>query len=280
MPTTSLHTRIKRAREGGATVVGGAIVRPAERTPTEVLKSILLGSFNNSRPPSSSNDGGDSSSSDVAYAHNNVTFTKPSDADIAAYDLEAVQAVRASNVDRLRQLWVEGKSMNACNQFGESLLHMACRRADLPTVKFLILEAKVRTDRCDDFGRNPFHDALWTSKPNFEVVEVLIGAAHPRLLLATDVRGNPPFAYARSEHNAKWVNFLETHRERLQRSGKHGDAALSSPVPSSSSSAAATPSPEVALSALMTDPILAKKEEASEDHQHSLQPQTGTTRSS
>ena len=75
-------------------------------------------------------------------------------------------------------------------------------------VSFLICDVKVRTDRCDDFGRNPFHDALWTSSPCLEVVDLLIDHADPALLLAEDVRGNTPFQYARKEHTSQWINFL------------------------------------------------------------------------
>jgi hypothetical protein len=80
----------------------------------------------------------------------------------------------------------------------------------------LICEVKVRSDRCDDFGRNPFHDALWTSSPNLEVVDLLIDYADPTLLLAEDVRGNTPFAYARKEHTSKWIDFLEQRKTKLQ----------------------------------------------------------------
>jgi hypothetical protein len=83
-------------------------------------------------------------------------------------------------------------------------------------VSFLICDVKVRTDRCDDFGRNPFHDALWTSTPNLEVVDLLIDHADPALLLAEDVRGNTPFAYARKEHTSQWLDFLQQRKEKLQ----------------------------------------------------------------
>lgn len=144
-----------------------------------------------------------------------LTFQKPSEVDIAAYDLETVKAIRSNNLDLLRQLWQSGKSMDACNQFGESVLHMACRRGYRKVVEFLLVEVKVRTDRCDDFGRNPFHDALWTSTPNFDVVDLLIDHADPALLLTEDVRGNTPFAYARNDHRDQWNEFLEKRKGKL-----------------------------------------------------------------
>jgi ankyrin repeat protein len=150
------------------------------------------------------------------------TFSKPKEEDIEAYDLEAVRAIRSRDLEKLRQLYTNGKNLNACNQFGESLLHMACRRGDLAIVKFMIREANVRVESRDDFGRNPFHDACWTSSPNFDVMDVLISAADPLMILAADVRGSTPFDYARKEHYGPWVGYLESRKtiilDRLQQS--------------------------------------------------------------
>jgi Ankyrin repeats (3 copies) len=95
-----------------------------------------------------------------------MPFQKPSQAEINAYDLEAVQAIRASDVKKLRSLLKEGKTMNASNRFGESLIAMACRRGDVDVVRFMIQEANVRLDIQDDYGRTPLHDCCWTTEPN------------------------------------------------------------------------------------------------------------------
>jgi ankyrin repeat protein len=145
------------------------------------------------------------------------SFLKPKEEDTEAYDLELVRAVRSQDIKKLRELFSEGKSMNACNQFGESLLHMACRRGDLEIVQFMIREAKVRVDIHDDFGRNPFHDACWTSKPNFDVMDVLIEAADPFMIITEDVRGSSPFDYARRENYGKWLKYLDEKKEVIQR---------------------------------------------------------------
>ena len=72
-------------------------------------------------------------------------FTKPSEEEIASYDIAVVDAIRSNNIEQLRAFHKEGKSMNACNRFGESLLHMCCRRGDTELVKFLVEEIGVRT---------------------------------------------------------------------------------------------------------------------------------------
>jgi hypothetical protein len=176
----------------------------------DVLKAILADNQDAKTSATSTSDTSSSSTQTIP-----LSFEKPHEDDIAAYDIESVRAVRESNIERLRELWKNGKSLDACNPFGESLLHMACRRGDLKLVRFLVCEVQVRTDRCDDFGRNPFHDALWTSSPNLELLDLLMEHMDPAMLLAEDVRGNTPFAYARREHDAQWIAFLEERREKL-----------------------------------------------------------------
>jgi ankyrin repeat protein len=150
--------------------------------------------------------------------HNRAsTFQKPSEEDIADYDLEVVKAVRSQNLEKIKELHQAGKSLNACNQFGESLLHMACRRGDINTVNYMIEQAGVLINIRDDFGRTPFHDACWTPHPNCDVLNALLEAADPNLLLVEDVRGSTPFDYARREHYAKWNAFLESKKEYLIR---------------------------------------------------------------
>jgi hypothetical protein len=91
---------------------------------------------------------------------------KPSQAEINAYDLESVRAIQKSDIETLRSMVRDGKSMNASNRFGESLIAMACRRGNAEVVQFLIREAEVRLDIIDDYGRTPLHDACWTALPN------------------------------------------------------------------------------------------------------------------
>ena len=147
--------------------------------------------------------------------YHGVTFARPRDEDLAAYDTKIVSALRSSDVAKLRAMRQGGKSMNACNQFGESLLHMACRRGDVEVVRVLVKEFQVRVDVRDDYGRTPLHDACWTTTPNFEVMDILIDAVDPMLLLAEDVRGHTPFDYARREHWELWLRFLKERKERL-----------------------------------------------------------------
>lgn len=215
-----LHTKAKNKMSAGtkpsattSTVVAGK-PKAVKQKPVDVLRSILCS--DSSSADSATQTGGAAPQAKQPISRpKTLTFQKPPEEDIAAYDLETVKAIRSNNLDKLRELWRSGKSMDACNQFGESVLHMACRRGYSKMVEFLLCEVKVRSERCDDFGRNPFHDALWTSTPNFDVVDLLIDYADPSLLLSEDVRGNHPFAYARSDHSERWIDFLEKRRDKV-----------------------------------------------------------------
>lgn len=147
---------------------------------------------------------------------NYVSFSKPTQEATDAYDLSVVQAIRHNDVERLRTMLREGKSFNACNRFGESLIHMVCRRGNIELATFLIKEALVDVEVRDDFGRTPMHDACWTSKPNVAVMDLLVNNVSPELLLAEDVRGHTPFDYARKEHYEQWHKYLTSKEEDLQ----------------------------------------------------------------
>lgn len=142
-----------------------------------------------------------------SYADLHGFFQSPSQDEIDSYGFEVLSAVRESNIDFLRQYHVDGKSLNICNRFGESVLHLACRKQLVSVVDFLLNEAKVPAQVCDDYGRTPMHDACWTTEPNFDVVDLILDKC-PDLLLVKDKRGHTPLFYARREHWGMWLRHL------------------------------------------------------------------------
>jgi ankyrin repeat protein len=135
--------------------------------------------------------------------------------EIEGYTCATTGAVRSLDLDKLRQMKNEGTSFQCSNPFGESLIHMACRRGSLEVVEFFTKEANVDIKCRDDFGRTPMHDACWTSNPNFELIELLVTLC-PELLSLTDVRGHSPLQYTRREHWPLWLSFLEKHQDRFK----------------------------------------------------------------
>jgi len=134
-------------------------------------------------------------------------FLEPTDEHLEAYDVTVLNAVHDKDIDALRKMLKEGKTLQCCNRFGESLIHMVCRRGFTEIAEFLIREAGVSVRVRDDCGRTPLHDACWAKTPAYELVELLI-AEDPDLLLISDKRGHAPFEYARQEHYPYWRQFI------------------------------------------------------------------------
>jgi ankyrin repeat protein len=144
-----------------------------------------------------------------------VSFLKPTDEMIAAYTTDLIKVFRENDIEKCRELHRAGQSFQCCNRFGESLMHMACRRGWTDLVKFLVVEAGCSLMVQDDYGRTPFHDACWTPEPNFALVEFLMEQV-PELLCVTDVRGHTPFSYVRKAHWNVWRQFLGGRRSLLR----------------------------------------------------------------
>jgi len=132
----------------------------------------------------------------------------------SGYTCDVVRAVTESNINYLRSLHKSGTNLFCCNKFGESILHMACRRGLSSVVKFLLLEAKVSTRVRDDLGRTPMHDACWNSSPNWEIMDYLL-RIDPILLFLSDKRGFTPFQYSKREKCDALKLFLREKTEYL-----------------------------------------------------------------
>lgn len=142
-------------------------------------------------------------------------FQEVHENDLKAYDSDALNAIRTSDMETLREFLRQGRPLKCSNQFGESLLHLACRKGLVQVVKFLLVEAGVPANVRDDMGRSPLHDAFWTPSPNFELVDVILQQC-PDLLLICDKRGHPPLAYTRKDHWKVWNQYLQSRQHLLK----------------------------------------------------------------
>lgn len=142
-------------------------------------------------------------------------FEEPNQNEIDAYGFEALDAVRRRDIGKLREFHKEGRPLKCSNRFGESILHLACRKGYADVVGFLVNEAEVPVWVKDDFGRTPFSDACWTIEPHFDLIDILIEKA-PDLLLVSDARGHTPLAYVRREHWERWVKYLKSKDSDLK----------------------------------------------------------------
>ena len=136
---------------------------------------------------------------------------RPSPLQVASHGTELVKAVRRSEADKLDKLLRCGLSPNPCNSFGESIVHMVCRRGDHKLLQVLLNHGS-SLQVTDDFGRTPLHDACWTAEPFFELVEMVL--QHDRRLInITDCRGSLPLAYVSKKHWESWIEFLDNKKD-------------------------------------------------------------------
>lgn len=81
-------------------------------------------------------------------------------------------AARSVNLKLLKQFLRDGRNLDACNKFGESIVHIMCRRGSLEGLSFLVEKANVSLMVRDDFGRNPLHDAM--NHAWFEEIDLIL----------------------------------------------------------------------------------------------------------
>ncbi len=139
--------------------------------------------------------------------------SKPTELQQASYGIKLVEAVRSCDSLLLRRLLQAGLSPNPCNAYGESLLHMVCRRGDLPLLHEM-MNAGCSFQVSDDFGRTPLHDACWTTAPNFALItEILSCDIH--LFRILDCRGASPLSYIKKDNWVQWIQFFHSTINRF-----------------------------------------------------------------
>ena len=134
-----------------------------------------------------------------------------------------VNAIRENDLVQAKKLY-EDKILtcNACNRFGESILHMACRRGHLEMVDFLINTVGLSIINIkDDYHRTPLHDAFWSSSvQKYDIVDMLLSHSPEvvELLFCKDKRGFTPLDYARKQDYSKWYQLLQDRKSSLRSS--------------------------------------------------------------
>jgi ankyrin repeat protein len=151
-------------------------------------------------------------------------ITAPTQDMLESYGIPGlVNAIRENDLVQAKQLY-EDKILtcNACNRFGESILHMACRRGHLEMVDFLINTVGLSIINIkDDYHRTPLHDAFWSSSvQKYDIVDMLLSHSPEvvELLFCKDKRGFTPLDYARKQDYSKWYQLLQDRKSSLRSS--------------------------------------------------------------
>lgn len=145
----------------------------------------------------------------------NGFFEKPCDDDMSSYAVLAA-ATRANNHSELLNLSKDGYSLNCSNRFGETLLHISCRRGFVETAKLILDQPGVSIRIVDDCGRTPLHDLCWNPSPQLEICRWIL-EKEPSLFLLKDKRNFSPFDYTRQEHWSIWKRFLLENKDLFKK---------------------------------------------------------------
>lgn len=125
--------------------------------------------------------------------------------------IELLRALRGADLEKLRSLKEKGGDefeLEARNQFGENLVHLACRMGmSGDMLKFLVEDAKVPLNVRDRFGRTPLHNACMSAIPNFDNIDFVMRHA-PKLVVFEDDKNKIPFELVPQRVFGRWTRFM------------------------------------------------------------------------
>ena len=136
-------------------------------------------------------------------------YNKPTVFQQASYSRYIIDLVKQGESAKFQACMMSGLSLNPCNQFGESVLHMVCRRGDAGLLQGM-MDCGSDLEIADDYGRTPLHDACWAAEPAFDVVKLLLNDRdNVSMFHLQDTRGSLPLDYVHKDHWADWIQFLD-----------------------------------------------------------------------
>lgn len=134
-------------------------------------------------------------------------WNEPTEYQTASYGPRILECIRENEEDMLEALMEAGLSPNACNQHGESLLHITCRCSNVNLFDSLIKHG-ADVSQTDDHGRTPLHDCCWAAQPSFAIAHELLRRDKFALFLL-DAHGSTPLSYITKKNWGQWNFFLE-----------------------------------------------------------------------
>ena len=193
--------------------VSAQAFQPGDVTPTDHLCKLL-----------------DTKLDRVPYDALGAYFLETTPEHIAAWDGDLLRAVRTQDFELIQKMHQEGKPLQACNQFSESILHVCVRRGTPEILNYLLRDANLSPRVRCDYGRTPLHDSLWTfdgSERSLKMMALLLRQC-PEMLLVADKRGFTPLDYVPRDQWPACCKFLTRcmpFLSRLKNNGRSGAAA-------------------------------------------------------
>jgi ankyrin repeat protein len=131
----------------------------------------------------------------------------PTQLQLVSYDAHILKMIiRDKDEHKIREMLTCGISPNACNKYGETLLHKVCKSGQDKLLQ-VFLDCGADVQISDGAGRTPMHDACWGSPPSLNTFELLM-QQDPYLIHMMDGSGALPLSLVRKENYGAWNAFL------------------------------------------------------------------------
>jgi hypothetical protein len=148
---------------------------------------------------------------------NTAYYNKPTPLQQASYSRHIIDLIKSHNVNKFQQIMMCGISSNPCNAFGESSLHMVCRRGDATLLKILLSDTvNAELHVADDYGRTPLHDACWASEMAVDVINLILqenSVENIHMFYMEDARGSLPLSYVHKSQYQQWIQYIESVKD-------------------------------------------------------------------
>lgn len=131
----------------------------------------------------------------------------PTPLQLASFGSLVVQAVHTNDTESLSKLLNCGLSPNPCNQFGDAILSLICKRAAYDVFKVFV-DHGCDLQVCDSFGRTALHNLAWSGQFSSAMAKIIMDSDLNQLLIEDD-RGQCPLEYVRRGHWDEWICFLK-----------------------------------------------------------------------
>ena len=140
--------------------------------------------------------------------------SKPSPEQIMDYQDDIIDAVKKCDVFAFQEFHRAGRSINPCNEFGESVIHLAARVNALDIVMYIVdhIGSEVLLT-CDNFGRSPLHEVCLADVPSLEFASYILDNS-TGMLLAKDIHGCTPLSYAHPDNWEQFIFFIDSVKEQ------------------------------------------------------------------
>jgi len=138
-------------------------------------------------------------------------YSKPSELQKASFGNAVTKAVHSRDCTKLQSLLQSGLSPNPCNQFGDSILNIICKRGQEDLFQ-TVINCGTSIHTSDFFGRTPLHFVCWSSAIRFSIVKKIL-ELDVDMLRAIDKVGKTPLDYISADKWDEWNAFLMKYQD-------------------------------------------------------------------